>query len=100
MINPWIEIELYDYEKHMSSDSVRQLQVINEMMKEQLDAFPVHSVMICGIAGGNGLEHIDKQRIDKVYDADINASCLYACTARYPHLQSVLETIQADLTQD
>ena len=41
MNNPWEEIKLYDYEKHMSLDSVKQLQTMNKMMKEQLEAYPV-----------------------------------------------------------
>jgi len=42
------------------------------MMKKQLNQYDVKSVMILGIAGGNGLEHIDTQKIRKVYGVDIN----------------------------
>ena len=35
MTNPWEEISLDDYEKHMSLDSVRQLQALDSIMKEQ-----------------------------------------------------------------
>ena len=35
MSNPWEEISLDDYENHMSLDSVRQLQMLNKLMKEQ-----------------------------------------------------------------
>ena len=66
MNNPWEEICLDDYEKHMSLDSVRQLQVMNMIMKEQFEAYPVENVMILGIAGGNGLEHIRKEKYSKV----------------------------------
>ncbi len=52
MNNPWEEIKLDDYEKHMSLDSVKQLQTMNKMMKDQLDAYPVTMAMILGIAGG------------------------------------------------
>lgn len=58
MVNPWKEISLSDYENHMSLDSVRQLQSLNLTMKEQLDGYDVKTVMIIGIAGGNGLEHV------------------------------------------
>ena len=58
MENPWKSIKLSDYENHMKSDAVMQLQTLNCMMKEQLNTFPAHSAMILGIAGGNGLEHI------------------------------------------
>ena len=61
MNNPWEEIKLDDYEKHMSLDSVKQLQTINKMMKEQFDAYQVNTAMIFGIAGGNGLEHVSKE---------------------------------------
>ena len=54
MNNPWEEIKLDDYEKHMSLDSVKQLQTMNRMMENQLDAYPVTTAMILGIAGGNG----------------------------------------------
>ena len=34
MTNPWEEISLDDYEKHMSLDPVRQLQAMNSIMQE------------------------------------------------------------------
>ena len=37
MSNPWEEISLDDYEKHMSLDSVRQLQAMNSIMQEQFN---------------------------------------------------------------
>ncbi len=37
-MNPWEEISLSDYENHMSLDSVKQLQAMNEMYSEQLPA--------------------------------------------------------------
>lgn len=62
MKNPWEEISLADYENHMQLDSVMQLQGLNQMMKGQFEAYPVSDVMILGIAGGNGLEHIRKDK--------------------------------------
>ncbi len=62
MQNPWNTITLSDYENHMKSDMVMQLQALNCMMKEQLNTFPAHSAMILGIAGGNGLEHLDTKQ--------------------------------------
>ena len=62
MTNPWEEISLSDYENHMKLDSVMQLQNLNQMMKDQFSAYPVSSVMVLGIAGGNGLEHIDNNK--------------------------------------
>ncbi|MHB9034756.1 MAG: class I SAM-dependent methyltransferase [Anaerolineae bacterium] len=98
MKNAWEEINLNDYERHMSLDSVRQLQAMNEMMQEQFYAYPVKSLMVLGIAGGNGLEHIDLQGFEKVYGVDINQSYLDECEKRYPRLKEVLHTVHADLT--
>ena len=100
MNNPWEEIDLSTYEKHMSLDSVFQLQTMNKMMKDQFYNYPVQSIMILGVAGGNGLEHIDRRVIKKVYGVDINKSYLDTCVNRFPELQGVLDTIHADLTQE
>lgn len=67
MKNPWEEISLTDYENHMKLDSVMQLQAMSKMMKDQFDIYPISTVMILGIAGGNGLEHISKEKFKKVY---------------------------------
>lgn len=47
--------------------SVQQLQAMNQMMKDQLNKYDIQSVMILGIAGGNGLEHVNVEKITKVY---------------------------------
>lgn len=98
MGNPWNEISLNDYENHMSLESVHQLQTMNEMMKEQFYAYDVNSVMVLGIAGGNGLEHIDGGIFKKVYGVDINQSYLDECKNRFPELEDIFITICADLT--
>lgn len=99
MNNPWEEIDLTAYENHMSLDSVFQLQALNRMMKDQFYSYPVQSIMILGVAGGNGLEHIDKRVIKKVYGVDVNKGYLETCINRYPELRGVLYTICTDLTQ-
>ena len=99
MRNPWEEIDLNAYESHMSLDSVFQLQALNKMMKDQFYTYPVQSVMILGVAGGNGLEHIDGRILNKVYGVDINRDYLDTCVSRFPELQGILNTIHADLTK-
>lgn len=94
MRNPWKSIELEKYEAHMRLDSVLQLQTLNRMMAAQLSVYPAASVMILGIAGGNGLEHIHPQDFSKVYGVDINEAYLNACSARYPRTTG---HIRADL---
>lgn len=101
MGNPWEEIDLDDYESHMRLDSVYQLQTLSEMMKEQFYSRDIKTIMILGIAGGNGLEHIINADVfEKVYGVDVNQKYLEACTGRYPELNDILETICVDLLCD
>ncbi len=100
MKNPWEEISLTDYENHMKLDSVMQLQTMNEMMKGQFDTYPISSIMIFGVAGGNGLEHIQKDKFERVYGVDINSSYLQAIIQRYPELNGLLECLCINLIDE
>ena len=100
MRNPWEEISLTDYENHMRLDSVMQLQAMNEMMKGQFCSYPISSVMILGVAGGNGLEHIQKDKLDKVYGVDVNSSYLEETAHRYPDLDGLLECLCINLLNE
>lgn len=96
--NPWEEIPLSDYENHMRLDSVKQLQVLNRIMRRQFAFGTAESVMILGIAGGNGLEHLAPHEFERVYGVDINQDYLRRCKERHPQLEGVLECVCADLT--
>ena len=100
MKNPWEEIPLADYENHMKLDTVMQLQTLNEMMKGQFDSYSVFSVMIFGIAGGNGLEHVPKGKFERIYGIDINSSYLQEVILRYPDLNGLLECLCIDLIDE
>lgn len=100
MGNPWETITLEDYENHMKLDSVRQLQGLNHLMRSQLNAFPASSVMVLGVAGGNGLEHIRDGQFEKVYGVDVNAAYLETAARRHPTLKGVLECLRVDLTEE
>jgi len=100
MSNPWEEISLDDYEKHMSLDSVRQLQAMNSIMQEQFNTYPAETAMVLGIAGGNGLEHVSPEKFRKVYGADINADYLRVVSERYTELSGVLECLHIDLINE
>gem|GEM_PF-156872 len=97
-MNPWEEISLSDYEKHMALDSVRQLQTMNEMMKVQFEGYPVTTAMVFGIAGGNGLEHVNQEMYKKIYGIDINEEYLAAAKERFSYLKDILECRRIDLT--
>lgn len=100
MKNPWENISLADYENHMKLDSVMQLQAMNKMMKNQFDTYPISSVMILGIAGGNGLEHISNNKFKKVYGIDVNPAYLKKVVQRYPDLEGVLECLCINLIDE
>lgn len=100
MSNPWEKISLDNYEKHMSLDSVRQLQAMNAIMKEQFSAYPVDTATVLGIAGGNGLEHVSPDKFRKVCGVDINGNYLRAVAQRYTKLSGVLECLQIDLMNE
>lgn len=100
MSNPWEEIDLSAYENHMSLESVYQLQILNKIMKEQFQDYDIDTIMILGIAGGNGLEHINKEHIKKVYGVDINQKFLLECKRRNNELGDKFVTICVDLLDD
>ncbi len=100
MSNPWEEISLDVYENHMSLDSVKQLQTMNTIMKEQFEAYPVSTAMVLGVAGGNGMEHIRKDKYRIVYGVDINRDYLRTVSERYAELAEVLRCLKIDLVHD
>lgn len=100
MSNPWEEICLDDYENHMSLDSVKQLQAMNSIMKEQFEAYPVTTAMVLGIAGGNGLEHVSRDKYRTVYGVDINEDYLKTVSKRYIDLSGILKCLKADLIKE
>lgn len=100
MVNPWKEISLSDYENHMSLDSVMQLQAMNSIMKSQFGDYPVKKAMVFGIAGGNGLEHVDTEKFSRVYGVDINENYLGEVKKRYASLDGVLECLAIDLIEE
>lgn len=100
MRNPWEGISLDDYENHMKLASVMQLQTMNKMMKCQFYTYSVSSIIILGIAGGNGLEHIRKDRFERIYGIDVNASYLKEVVRRYPDLEDILECLCINLVDE
>lgn len=97
MQNPWRLIALSDYENHMRLDSVQQLQTLNAAMREQLGTYPVSSGLILGVAGGNGLEHVDTEKYRVVYGVDVNAQYLKEAKKRYLNLEKVFQGVCLDL---
>ena len=71
----------------MQSAPVGQLGVLSELFGEVLGTCRPESVAILGIAGGNGLEHIDPAVTHRVYGVDINPEYLEAARERFAGLE-------------
>ena len=99
-MNPWEKISLSDYENHMSLELVKQLQAMNEMMKKQFAAYPITTAMVFGIAGGNGLEHVNQGKYKKIYGIDINEAYLATVKERYSELGGTLECLRIDIISE
>lgn len=86
MSNPWLSVPLNEYEQHMSSEEVRQLGSLSELFAEAITGCRPSSIAVLGIAGGNGLEHIDTSVTTRVVGLDLNPHYIEAVRQRYSHL--------------
>ena len=46
-----------------------------------------------GLPGGNGLEHVDTEKLNKVYGVDINQEYLTISKKRYENLSDTLDCL-------
>ena len=83
MSSPWLTVPLEDYEAHMNSEGVQQLSALAEVFKYVLYRCAPESVAVLGVAGGNGLEHIDSAVTERVVGVDINQGYLDAVQCRF-----------------
>ena len=97
-IHPWLEIPLSIYETHMSQSQVGQLSTLNACMQDQLNTYVARTVTVLGIAGGNGLEHVDPKKISTLYGVDIIASYLKEAARRHPELETIFVPLCLDVT--
>ncbi len=98
--NPWLEIPVGDYEGHMGSPQVGQLQMLNRLFKQVLAERRPASVAVLGCATGNGFEHFDPAVTRYILGVDINPSYLEVTRQRYGGLGTRLELKCADLHSD
>ncbi len=98
MSNPWLAVPLSDYERHMSSARVAQLGVLSDLFPEVVGRRRPDQIAILGIAGGNGLDHIDRSHTNRVVGIDLNPIYLEAVRQRYSSLRG-LDLLCADLTE-
>ncbi|MBK7104616.1 MAG: class I SAM-dependent methyltransferase [Ignavibacteriae bacterium] len=97
MKNPWLEIDLYDYENHMSLSDIAQAQYLSTVFENALKKFQPNSVAIVGCSGGNGLEKIDTKKIERIVCVDINFNYLKIAKERFENSFKSSEFICADI---
>ena len=99
MDQPWLQVPLNDYEGHMGAAGVDQLAPLADHFAEALAFCKPQSVAIVGIAGGNGLQHVDPSATTRVVGIDLNADYLAAVRRRFPTLKQ-LELQRLHLTKE
>lgn len=98
MDNVWNKIPLEDYEFHMQHASVGQLNLLNDLTKKYLKKSIPKTALFLGIAGGNGLEHIDNEVTDEVFGVDINQDCLDETRNRFDKQIPKLNLLNIDIS--
>ncbi len=98
MSNPWLEVPLADYEGHMASPAVQQSGVLADVFADVLRVRAPRSVIVLGIAGGNGLDRVDTAQTTRIVGVDINPEYIDATRSRYSNLTG-LELHCANLSQ-
>ena len=96
-VNPWLEIPAGDYEGHMGSPQVGQLQLLNRLFKRVLTETRPQTAAVLGCTTGNGFEHFDPAITHTILGVDINPSYLQITRERYPAWGERLELKCADL---
>ncbi|MCS3556436.1 MULTISPECIES: hypothetical protein [unclassified Sphingobacterium] len=96
-INPWNYIPLNDYEQHMEHKDVAQAQLLNSLTYKYLKKHKPENILFLGISGGNGLEHVDTDRVKKIFGIDINQSYLNESHKRFGNKIRQLELATADI---
>ncbi len=103
MPNPWLTIPLADYEGHMSLPSIDQAKMLADRFELLIGRIKPSSVAIIGCAGGNGLERIGSERVERIVGVDINPGYIEEARTRHarrlPHLELYCADVQSDLLQ-
>jgi hypothetical protein len=93
----WNNISLSDYEKHMQHETVGQMKLLSVLTKKYLQKYTPSNVLFLGVAGGNGLEHIDANKTGSVVGVDINDNYLEETRNRFGRKIKQLRLINANI---
>ena len=97
MANPWLEIPAEDYEGHMGSPQVGQLQMLNQRLKQVIAEAQPEEAAVLGCTTGNGFEHFDPTVTRRLLGVDINPAYLEIARQRFGGYGAGLELVCADL---
>jgi SAM-dependent methyltransferase len=97
--NPWLQISADDYEKHMSSPNVAQLQLLSDIFANALTEYSPDSVGVLGCTAGYGFERLINSNVGTVVGIDINLTYLAECKAWFIEDVQNLNLICADLNE-
>lgn len=95
--NPWLEIPAGDYEGHMGSPQVGQLQMLSERLGKVTAATRPARAAVLGCTTGNGFEHFDPLVTRTLVGVDINPEYLEIARVRFGGYGGKLELVCADL---
>ncbi len=95
--NPWLSIPAADYEGHMASHGVQQLQYLGAVFGELIAAHRPRDLAVLGCATGNGFERIPPAT-RTVIGLDINPDYLAIARARHARRLPGLRLVCADLS--
>ena len=70
----------------MNSPEVQQLEVLSDLFYEAITLRRPSSIAVLGVAGGNGLDHIDGKITSRVVGLDVNPQYLDVVRRRYSQL--------------
>ena len=91
--NPWLSVDLANYEGHMATPEVGQAALLAEEFKLAVESARPRSLALVGCAGGNGLDSLIGTAIGPVVCVDINSSYLDTLRGRYAGKIPRLETV-------
>jgi SAM-dependent methyltransferase len=89
--NPWLEIPLIDYERHMALPEIGQARMLSGQLKLAVEANKPQSLALIGCAGGNGLETIIGGSVRRIVGIDINAQYIEIIHSRFCNFFEQLE---------
>jgi ubiquinone/menaquinone biosynthesis C-methylase UbiE len=95
--NPWLNISASDYEGHMRSPEVGQMQFLSNVFGELMSKYTPRTLAVIGCAAGNGFERINSGQVDRVIGIDINPDFIALAQTRFAKRLPQLELICGDL---